>query len=69
MIYAPSRACTLIQAGEAGRFVRITLQKRAGGIFWEGGVDSERLAYRCLKGEWPIFLVDFGSVPQSHMDV
>ena len=27
--------------------VRITLYKKAGGIFWEGGVDSERLAYRC----------------------
>ena len=28
----------------------ITLWKRAGGIFWKGGVDSERLAYICLKG-------------------
>ena len=33
-------------------FVRITLWKRAGGIFWEGGVDSVTLAYRCLKEEY-----------------
>ena len=33
--------------------VRITLYKKAGGIFWERGVDSERLAYyRCYKGEY-----------------
>ena len=31
--------------------VRITLTVEKGwGVFWEGGVDSERLAYRCLKG-------------------
>ena len=33
-------------------FVIITLWKKAGGIFWKGGVDFERLAYICLKGEY-----------------
>ena len=41
-IYAPSGACTLIQAGERVDSVRITLYKKVGGIFWEGGVNSER---------------------------
>ena len=26
--------------------------ERAEGIFWKGGVDFERLPYRCLKGEY-----------------
>ena len=46
----PSRACTLIQAGERGRFCENHVAEK--GIFWEGGVDYERLAYRCLKGEY-----------------
>ena len=32
--------------------MRITLWKMAGDIFLEGVVDSERLAYRCIKGEY-----------------
>ena len=30
-----------------GRVAHINLFKRGGGIFWEGGVDSGRVAYRC----------------------
>ena len=49
----PFRACTLIQAGERGRFCENHIVEKGWGIFWEGGVDSERLAYdRCLKGEY-----------------
>ena len=45
MIYRPyvyllEHACTLIQARERGRLCE------------NRGVDSERLAYRCLKGEY-----------------
>ena len=55
-IYAPSRECTLIQAGERGGFCENHIVEKGWGIFWKGGVDSERLAYRYLKWEyifWP----------------
>ena len=42
----------VIQVGERGRLCENHIVEKGWGIFWEGGVDYERLAYRCLKGEY-----------------
>ena len=40
-----------IQVGGRGRFSENHIVEKGWGKFWEEGVDSERLTYRCLKGE------------------
>ena len=40
-----------IQVGDRGRFSENHIVEKGWGKFWEEGVDSERLTYRCLKGE------------------